>query len=186
VLSLTSVSLSNNSAEDLVHAINISALESLTLRGCDDSGEFLSLLARSSALIRLKTFEVTAAEGLGGNGDRKIAEFVESFKGLQELFVQFAGPKLSPFRVWTALAGHRTTLKRFIYHKRMVLGPWPQWDLLDSIEDLGIPDLGLDAPEQHPQANPIRCLEVECLGLSCRPYILVRVVPCLKSESLIR
>ena len=183
MLSLTSVCLSDNSAEDLVHAINISALESLTLRGCDDSEEFLSLLSRSPAPIRLKTFEVAASEILGGDGDRGIAEFVGSFKGLQELLVHFAGPEPSPFRVWAALAGHKTTLKRFIYHKRTVLG---QWDAVDSREDLGVPDLSLDAPEQHPQANPIWCLEVECLGLSCRPDVLVRVIPCLKSESLSR
>ncbi|KAH6842353.1 hypothetical protein B0I37DRAFT_381730 [Chaetomium sp. MPI-CAGE-AT-0009] len=149
----------------LCRAIDFAALESLTLWYCRGWETFLETVMQSTRTkpINLRTLEVKCTEDR--SGDLDIGRFVNSFRGLADLFVSvsdvdFREPQPD---LWLTLGQHCATLKRLVYHSRSIRGWRP--DYYCDCTNLGLPRLGT--------FNPISDLDhLECLGLSCDPDLL--------------
>jgi hypothetical protein len=173
-LSLSAISL-ENAEKGVAYALNFSGLSSLTLRHCSGSEEFLTAVIDSGQTIRLSLLEVVY-----GVFDSDIdmcgtlSTFLGSFQGLKDLFVTLPGP-VQTLEFWRALAHHKSTLTRFVYHQRTV-------NLIENSsrfeEEMDLLDLSLlpedrtklDQSESH---HPFAALNLECIGLGCTPHILV-------------
>ncbi|KAL2022247.1 hypothetical protein VTK56DRAFT_5857 [Thermocarpiscus australiensis] len=183
VLSLSNADLLDGDGDlaELIRAIDFSALESLTLRKCEDRGweELLKLIVASGKAIKLKRLEIKCGEH-GYDSENAISQFVGAFEGLQELLVSFSDKEGGRRRadtdnrdrpcLWRSVQQHRATLKRFVCHKRVYSAArrccWNS-HAIDYSKDSD--DLGIQALEN----NPLDAMNLECLGLSCGPSLLL-------------
>lgn len=118
VLSLSHVPLG---AAAMAPAINFSTLVSLTLRKCLCWEEFLERVLEQGPTINLTKLEIQDSDSVStGMGPFVIADLLEAFRGLEELFITDMGVSLDSTVVWSHVAHHRATLRRFVYHQRVV------------------------------------------------------------------
>lgn len=172
-LSLSSVPLKGRTG----HALDLGTLQSLTLRNCEGWPLFLAEITKLKPPVQLKTFEVRI-EGIYQHWQVSAAEydallgFIDSFQGLEELFLSLARP-IDALQFWSKVATrHRATIKRFVHHQRLAeLGGRAQ-----HADDLDIPDFDLGPKlSQLQKENPLRDIHcLESIGVSCLPEILVR------------
>ncbi|KAH7159137.1 hypothetical protein DER46DRAFT_637777 [Fusarium sp. MPI-SDFR-AT-0072] len=179
-LKLTRVPLRDENAGIQVTAssINLNALRHLSLRMCACWMPFLSNIMESQTRFQLKTLELldfylnTPHEPATSKA-ATITEFIDSFKGLEELTVSICGPT-SSLQFWEHVAGHASTLKRFAYHQRT---KDQDGELLNSSlgrdsSDLGISPEDRNRIRQDPSQNPLSRLNLEFIGLTCAPKYL--------------
>jgi hypothetical protein len=103
-----------------------------------------------------------------------ITEFIDFFKGLEELTVSICGPT-SSLQFWVHVAGHVASLKRFVYHQRITD---QDEELLNSRLGRDSSDLGISSEDRNcirkdPSQNPLSRLNLEFIGLTCAPKYLV-------------
>ncbi|KAF5566192.1 hypothetical protein FNAPI_1309 [Fusarium napiforme] len=123
-LKLTRVPLrdENTGMQVTASSINLKALRHLSLRMCAYWIPFLTDIMESQPL-QLKTLEIldfnlnTSHESAARKASI-IARFIDSFKGLEELFISICSPTPS-LQLWEHVANHAATLKIFVYHQRL-------------------------------------------------------------------
>jgi hypothetical protein len=168
VLHLSSVPL----VATVAHAINFDTLVSLTLRVCPGYDDLLSEVLKLRCPIKLKALEIQeATTGLRMEHfyEYALRDFLDSFEGLEELFINQQGPQDS-IRSWKGIARRHATLKRFVHHQRTV-------DLDEDSpyfeEEIDLPNLAIRDLDIDPNENPLSSLDLEFVGLACVPELLV-------------
>lgn len=116
VLSLSAVSLTSF-PEEIAEAFDFSSLRSLKLRLCPGWDDFLQHVREFCQPITLKSLEIQVATEMEDNFRDTITEFLESFEGLEKLFISTNSEK-DPVDLWYALLQHKSTLRRFVHHVR--------------------------------------------------------------------
>lgn len=113
--------------EAYFNAFNMSNLRTLQLRNCIASQELLGAISRQTITLNLKSLELTI-DGTCyhqfpcsvASAARSIADFLNCFQGLEDLFLL-----LPLYLEWDVIASgimnHRSTLKRFVVHERVII-----------------------------------------------------------------
>ncbi|KAF5692058.1 hypothetical protein FDENT_3078 [Fusarium denticulatum] len=192
-LKLTRVPLrdENTGIQVTATSINLRALRHLSLRMCAYWTPFLSSLVESQTPLQLKTLEIldfylNTPHETATSKAATITEFIDSFNGLEELFISICSPTPSP-QFWEHVAGHAATLKRFVYHQRLTD---QDEELLNSrfgrdSSDLGLSSEDLNRIRQDPSQNPLSRLNLEFIGLTCAPkYLKDILLPFVAKRSL--
>ncbi|RGP81013.1 hypothetical protein FLONG3_802 [Fusarium longipes] len=172
-------------------SINMGGLRSLILRMCPHWVLLLQDMVRSTSPIEVKSFEildfylktppVTAVKKATA-----IADFLDSFTGLEELFISHCGP-IPALKFWDHLKGHASTLKMFVHHQRTTDH---DDELLTSrmgrdSSYLTIPRDERDRVREDPTLNPLSRLNLEFIGLTCEPkYLRDILLPFTSKNSL--
>ncbi|KAK0744635.1 hypothetical protein B0T21DRAFT_389915 [Apiosordaria backusii] len=185
VLSLSNVSLGGKMRE----AIDISALKSLTIRNCPMWDQFLKRHAEAETPVCLETLEIKAEDD--DKEDFGICQFLVTFCGLKELFLEFSRPvhysgtliedsETNP--LWDVIAENHFTLKKLVVHQRG-REPGLQACRLETMDyhfdaqHLEMPQLARDEWKLDPSTHPMAALELECLGM---PYDVTRNLESLR------
>jgi hypothetical protein len=180
-LKLTRLPLRDEVTREVVTPASISfnALRSLTLRMCPYWISFLSQAPESGILPKLRKLEIldfylnTSGE-TAGRKIAAVATLLDSFKGLEELFISHCEPT-SALEFWEHVSGHEATLKLFVHHQRTrdqdedMLMPRMGGDLAD----FGMSQAERDRIRVDPSRNPLSKLNLEFIGLTCAPEYLV-------------
>jgi hypothetical protein len=175
VLSLCNVSFESGT-KDMAHVFDFGLLSSLKLRFCPGWESFLRRVRRLSRPARLKSLELQSRVNDEIQPEETISEFLESFRGLEQLAVFTSGPS-STLDIWRAALYHKASLKLFAHHQRVI-------DLEEDSpffeKESDLPDLSLSIFEEEiiqcpgsPSRNPLGELDLEFLGLCCHPKLLV-------------
>jgi hypothetical protein len=178
-LSLCSVSFSTSKfkATEETHKIfevfDFSTLRLLKLRLCPGWEFMLEHLTGSTPPMALRSLEIqyTSYEECF-DGSETIVPFLESFEGLEELFLSTSSPTQT-LDIWRAMGRHSKTLRRFVHHQRTIVLEHTSI-LFEEERDLGdlslydVSDLGTD-----PTQNPLGELDLRSVGLSCSPKWMV-------------
>ncbi|PTD06571.1 hypothetical protein FCULG_00007181 [Fusarium culmorum] len=192
-LKLTRVPLRDETTKKAVTAasINLAGLTSLKLIMCPYWTLLLQDMAQYPTPIQVKSFEIldfylktpnlTSIKKVTA-----ITDFLDSFKGLEELFISHCGPT-PVLKSWKHLERHASTLKAFVHHQRIT-------DLDEELflsrkgKDLADPDISLTNRgiiRQDPTRNPLSRLNLEFLGLTCAPeYLRDILLPFVPKGSL--
>ncbi|KAJ2996538.1 hypothetical protein NUW58_g947 [Xylaria curta] len=174
VLSLTQVPITTS----LMPAINYNTLESLTLRLCPGAARFLDHVAEQMTTRHLKRLEFHSG-GIGQLRDSSvIRRCIPAFTGFEELFVVEQGPECS-IDLWDSAANHQATLKKFVYHQKALNldEDSDYFEEFQDLQDLAILPLQIQAlRDNSTQHNPFVRLDLECLGLSCAPGKLLKII----------
>ncbi len=228
---LTTLSLSGlditSYAQGLACTTRAPSLRSITLRRCPGWDSFLHFLVDPESELTLDSLEIYQPVHCHGPDDADVVvrEFLNSARGLQNVYMSVPGPCDTKSLWRTIAARYSSTLRRFVYHVRAVelddesenfeeemdmndLGLVSEsfWNRLlggdtkfdgDELDGDGSDDdesddgesddgesddgesdeLRLDHgpwfDEQSP--NPLGDLQLECIGLACRPSRLVRL-----------
>jgi hypothetical protein len=196
-LSLSRVSFTGNDTSDvadwssdyeLIHATRIhpteqisnlfdfSVLRSLKLRLCPGWEELLEVLMNYPLPIKLVSLEIQSAISDEAEKSEIIAPFLESFEGLEDLFLQLRFPTASArWYIWRSALHHKKTLKRFVLQYRAIdffestqyiQGAYDVPNLMLSREDL-------DTILFDPSQNPLSGLELTGIGLACASNSMV-------------
>ncbi len=175
-LSLTQVPL----VAEMAHVINFGTLRSLTMRRCPSWDRFLAhvteRVTESGLLIQLKTLEIYACDDVTCElGYGTIGDFLDTFDGLEELFISHAGPKKTR-RLWNHVIRHQATLTKFVHHQRSrnVDDESPHFTKDHDLSDLGMNSRDWRLMEEDPSQNPLATLDLDFLGLCCVPDRLVK------------
>lgn len=171
LLSLSGVSLIDF-PEEITEAFDFKTLRSLKLRLCPGWDDFLQHACQSCQPIALKSLEIQITDDIEDNFRDTISEFLESFEGLEKLFISTNSAR-DPLDLWYAALHHKSTLRRFVHHVR---GGASEDGF--SYEDMDRPDLSFTQKEIKSFGgwflnNPLHKLDLECIGFSCRPQYLV-------------
>ncbi|RSL50922.1 hypothetical protein CEP54_011695 [Fusarium duplospermum] len=172
VLSLTQVPLSGYMAD----AFNFDTLESLTLRMCPWWDLFLDRVMQLDFPIKLRAFEILEDTDIAFEwSDDIILDFLDAFGGLEELCISQTGPART-LDLWDTLGRRHPTLKRFVHHQR-------RKDIDDVFQPpTDLPNLALVGSDmrrikEDPSRNPLTQLDLEFIGLACKPARLVSLRP---------
>lgn len=171
--------------EALAPAINFDTLVSLKLRNCRDWFSFLGHVMDLGRPIRLKTFEVRDGVSCGpcGFGHEIVEPFLRTFEGLEELFVSYWNSTKGDYvgrwnsvtsELWDRAVHHRATLRRLAYHMRETEWRGPENDVLDE----GLYSWAAGQTEEGPSQHPFASLDLDFIGLSCVPELLVSTRRC--------
>ncbi|KAF5583559.1 hypothetical protein FPCIR_8973 [Fusarium pseudocircinatum] len=192
-LRLTGVPLrdENNGIQVTASSINLGALRHLSLRMCAYWVPFLTSIVESQTPLRLKTLEIVdfyliTPHETATSKAATITEFIDSFSGLEELFISICGPTPS-LQFWEHVVGHAATLKRLVYHQRLTDR---DEELLNSrvgrdSSALGLSSEDLNRIRQDPSQNPLSRLSLEFIGLICAPkYLKDILLPFVAKRSL--
>ncbi|RYP74318.1 hypothetical protein DL770_007628 [Monosporascus sp. CRB-9-2] len=171
VLSLSQVPL----IAAMALAINFNTLVSLTLRKCPGWDLFFEHVLEQNYSIKLRTLEIQDSDSASqGFGQFVLRDFLDAFEGLEELFISEPGP-LDSVELWNHAAHHRATLKKFVYHQRIVNVDEGFPDLEEEdLPDLAIRGRRMRQIKEDPSQNPLARLDLECIGLACVPDRLSR------------
>jgi len=170
VLALSAVSLTPD-LRDMMNQFDFGLLRSLTLRLTPGWEELLDHLTRSRPPIGLRFLEIQSTTEDSDMHGRSIGPFLESFDGLEALFLWTASSE-DTLRIWRSARRHQATLRRFVHHQRMSV------DQESDVEDWDSHDLSLRsvaALGDDPSQNPLGELDLESLGLCCLYDFLVRL-----------
>ncbi|KAH6994617.1 hypothetical protein EDB82DRAFT_576033 [Fusarium venenatum] len=192
-LKLTRVPLRDETTNKTVTAafINLAGLTSLTLRMCSYWTLLLEDMIQSTTPIAVESLEildfylqtpnVTAAKKVIA-----ITNFLDSFDGLEELFISHCGPT-PVLNFWQHVSRHSSTLKAFVHHQRIT----DQDDELlisrkgRDLSDPAISQHDLDRIQHDPTQNPLSRLNLEFIGLTCAPeYLRAILLPFVSKRSL--
>ncbi|OBS25943.1 hypothetical protein FPOA_06476 [Fusarium poae] len=192
-LKLTRVPLKDETTNTTVTAasINLAGLTSLTLRVCPYWTLLLEDMVQSTAPIKVKSFEILdfylqTPNVTAVSKATAITDFIESFDGLEELYISHCGPT-PVLEFWDHLSRHASTLKAFVHHQRItdqddeLLLSRKGRDLLDP----AISEHDLDRIRQDLIQNPLSRLNLEFIGLTCAPeYLPDILLPFVSKHSL--
>ncbi|KAH7211202.1 hypothetical protein BKA60DRAFT_494823 [Fusarium oxysporum] len=181
----------NTGIQVTASSINLNALRHLSLRMCAYWMPFLSSIMESQTPLQLKTLEILdfyldTPHETAKSKAATITEFIDSFKGLEELTVSICGPT-SSLQFWEHVAGHAASLKRFVYHQRITE---QDEELLNSRLGRDSSDLGISSGDRNcirkdPSQNPLSRLNLEFIGLTCAPkYLKDILLPFVVKRSL--
>ncbi|KAF4957892.1 hypothetical protein FGADI_2721 [Fusarium gaditjirri] len=192
-LKLTRVPLrdDNTGAQVAASSINLDTLRHLSLRMCAYWMPFLSNMMEWQTPLQLKTLEIldfylNTPDETATSKVATVSEFIDSFKGLEEIFVSICGPTPS-LQFWEHIAGHASTLRRFVYHQRITD---QDEELMNSRLGRDSMDLGISSEDwkriQHDALqNPLSSLNLEFVGLACAPkYLKDILLPFVARRSL--
>ena len=135
---------------------------------------FLACAAEFNPPRRLETLEIFVVDAAPHGLSRAIiCDFLGSFEGLRHLFVS-EPEKPGPLLFWDAVACRQPALRAFVYQQRL-----SSFDRHSFRPEQVVPSISVCNVEmfQVPCAyfKPKRChLDLEFLGLPCRPLLLVR------------
>lgn len=171
VLSLSQVPL----VAEMASAINFDTVASLTLRSCPAWDKFLGRVLELNLPIKLRALEIQESDDVAsGWGEHILASFLDAFEGLEELSISHLGPT-DAIELWDHTIHHQTTLKRFVYHQR-IINIDDESSNLEEEEDfpyLTILGPSMQRIRENPLQNPLARLDLECIGLACIPGRLV-------------
>lgn len=163
---LSSLSLSEVSfqaaAEEMRSVLNITRLSSLKLRNCRYSLDLLDTIVRGAQTLRLRSFELVIDIGADKfQGDREendvcISTFVDSFRGLEDLYLLITDP-IDWGLISRSISQHVSTLNRLITHRR-------QYGMGRESPILWCNDL----------KNLYQAANLTCIGTDSKPSNLVR------------
>lgn len=180
-LKLTRVPLSDESTRKAVSSasINLENLRHLSLRMCSYWASLLIDMPQFGPQLQLKSLEILDfyLKTLPETATKKatiITNFIDSFRGLEELFISHCGP-IPALEFWEHIAGHASTLKAFVHHQRLTD---QDEELLGSRMGMDLPDLAISQDDRgrikrDPSQNPLTRLNLEFIGLTCAPEYLV-------------
>lgn len=160
-------------------SISFDTLRSLSLRMCPYWMSFLCHALESGIQTRLRKLEILdfylhTPEETAVRKTAAIAELLDSFKGLEELFISHCGPT-SALEFLEHATGHEATLKWFVHHQRT--RDQDEETLMsrmgDDIADFGMSQVERDRARVDPPQNPLSKLNLEFIGLTCAPEFLV-------------
>ncbi|KAJ4267130.1 hypothetical protein NW762_003229 [Fusarium torreyae] len=172
-------------------SFNLNTLRSLTLRMCPYWMYLLSSFLDAGVTPELKTLEIVDfyLQTTRQAAIRKtsiITNFIDSFIGLEELFVSHCGP-VSALDFWEHVAGHGSTLKRLVHHQRTTD---QDEELISCRMGKDLPDFAMSQEDRHrirqdPFQNPLSRLDLAFLGLTCAPkYLKDVLLPFVSKKSL--
>lgn len=150
--------------------INFFKLRSLTLQNCSGANNLLDLLAESSRNGELKPafFEIGySGVMLEGADLQPLVRFLESFKGLQDLFYPFECDVQFPQDYLESILSHKSILRRFVHQEREIRLPLDNRKSCRSMKHL-------------PQETSL-----ECLGLCFELGSLVSLLAAFPSPLLL-
>jgi hypothetical protein len=169
-LSLSAVSF-NSAEREIASAFDFRSLRSLKLRFCPGWEGFLCHIRSLQQPIFLQTLDIQSNVEYDNadNAASTISAFLEAIEGLQHLFISTSSPS-ETLPIWRSMLRHRSTLRRFVHHQRSI-------DFRNE-EPCDLPDLSLIVPDdlaplEDPLQHPFNNLDLECVGLCCRPQYLV-------------
>jgi hypothetical protein len=175
-LSLTGVDF-RGVEHELVKALNLHNISTLTLRYCVALPSFLKAISKAGA-NKLTSFEIACGPSPGTVFDNEqlseqISALLQASRNLTDLFISVSEFS-DTMSFWKEISQSHLPLKRFIYHQRLVYADDVYLRL--TSDNLGLSISQADrlkmttAVDQHPFAN----LKLECLGIACFESILVR------------
>ncbi|KAI5455678.1 hypothetical protein BGZ63DRAFT_135900 [Mariannaea sp. PMI_226] len=186
VLSLSGIPV----GADLAAAIDFRKMRSLTLRKCFGWHLLLEGIVQRKATTSLKTLEVQDRphESSVLTRQQVLARFLDSFRGLERLFLSLVGPPRSrEMDLWAHVVGHRKTLRRYVHHERIFTGiDGPSWPCELDCSRAGLSERKIVQIRNDPTSSSLNGLSPECLGLACTPEHVKPIVlpfiaiPCLK------
>ena len=182
-LSLGSISL-RGAEEKLVHALNLWKLSSLTLRRCLGSEDLLEAIVDTNQTIEMSSLEISCEVSDDQYSiNSALVVFLAGAKGLKDLFVALPAKDNMTLEFWNAVAANLPQLARFVYHER---GPYvgeedwedgedgaSQYDYEIDFHNLSLSPEDIAVLDQAKSQHPFFRLQLECLGLSCQPCLLV-------------
>ncbi|KAF4969838.1 hypothetical protein FSARC_2996 [Fusarium sarcochroum] len=172
-------------------SFNLGILRSLTLRMCPFWMHLLTSFLESGVAPKLKTLEILdfylqTPHSAAMRKTTVITNFIDSFTGLEELFVSHCG-LASALDFWEHVAGHGSTLKRLVHHQRTTDR---DEELMSSrmgkdLQDFAMSQMDRDRIIQDPSQNPFSRLDLEFIGLTCAPkYLRDVLLPFVLKSSL--
>lgn len=106
--------------ELLIPALNIEHLQSLKLHKCPGILDLFSAVVDSAIVLKLKYLEIISydppAPGDIISLETGLCQFLESFDGLEDMYIMIYPQELN-IGCWEAIAHHKSTLKRLIWHE---------------------------------------------------------------------
>ena len=158
----------NGTSGHLSLALNFSKLRTLKLRNCYGICELMSELSSSKPAMQLHTLEVvdTEYENYSSGLIIGLAKFVDSWRGLRELFIKLHfGDSEEAVRVSRAITSHKGTLESLVHHFRTMKWPSesPEFEMDQD------PFLLLD----EPYAQLLKCSSLRCIAGIFLPLVLV-------------
>jgi hypothetical protein len=155
-LSLRGISLVHG-INEISYAFNFSQLRSLKLRDCLDTNQLLDALASSSQALQLTSFELRFAGRYLEHEDlMPLERFLQSFAGLENLYILFPKHGDLTEEYWHAISRHMLTLERVVHQQEGVC--------LDPEH--------IQSGDRHIGALLMRA-SLKCLGICCLPNDLV-------------
>ncbi|MCJ1395105.1 hypothetical protein MMC18_007986 [Xylographa bjoerkii] len=101
---------------EMAYALNLTNLRTLKLHNCLDSLKLLDFVTKALQPIRLTSFELVT--DIYDQALVRISNFLETFTGLEELFLLFFRFKCHYEEdYWPSIRYHKSSLKRLVYHK---------------------------------------------------------------------
>jgi hypothetical protein len=167
-----------HATEQTSNLFDFSILQCLKLRLCPGWEELLEVLMNYPCPIKLVSLEIQSAISDEAEKSKIIAPFLESFEGLENLFLQLHLPTASTkWDIWRSALHHKKTLKAFVHQCRTI-------DFFENTQYIqgayDVPNLMLSREDFEtilvdPSQNPLSGLELTGIGLSCAPKFMVRV-----------
>lgn len=165
-LCLTEVALSKKT----IRALDFGTLRTLKLRNCKGWDILLEKAVQLRRPVRLRTLEILEGSGMDSfDSLYTISRFLDTFDGLEELYVSVAGPE-DVADLWDGVIAHRATLKRFVHHQRIIE---TDFDSEHFEKEFDLMDLGCRYPSDVDRWKDIDKLQLEAIGLSALPEFLV-------------
>ncbi|KAK7928614.1 hypothetical protein PG985_005612 [Apiospora marii] len=159
-------------------ATNFDTLTSLTLRNCPGWHRFVKGALKHNYPINLKRLEIQHSDSLSvGDGESVLRAFLDSFEGLEELYISELGPQDS-IELWQHVVRHQASLRNLVYHQRIVGidEESPFFEEEHDLDDLAIFGRQMRLIKEDCSQNPLADLDLECLGLSCIPERLKHIL----------
>lgn len=161
----------------MAHAINFDTLRKLTLCMCPGWCDFVQAVLNLGAPLRLTTLELQETDSVSDEFGEFIAkDFISGFEGLEELFLSQNG--IETLRLWNTIARCHPSLRRFVYHPGTVNlnEESPYFEEECDLNDLAIVGRERRILKEDPfRNNPLARLNLESIGLCCRPERLVSI-----------
>ncbi|KAL2817947.1 hypothetical protein BDW59DRAFT_129607 [Aspergillus cavernicola] len=167
----------------MASAFNFNSLRSLKLRFCPGWEMFLKQVASLSQPIQLKSLEIQSNTQYNDEDDEAatISEFLDTIEGLEDLYICTSSPS-DALVIWRTMVRHKSTLKKFVHHQRSVSF---ETEYPNDLPDLSFVPDNLPLLNDRSQ-NPFSSLDLECLGMCCRPKYLKPIISPLTSKTRLK
>ena len=159
--------------KQISNVFDFSKIQSLKLRFCPGWQELLDLLTQYPRLVRLKSLEILSTKEDNGRG-QSITRFLESFKGLEDLFL-CTSISHNPLDIWRSALHHKATLRRIVHHQREMDtdDESDQFEYYFDLQNLSFFPEDLARLCANPSQNPLSELELTSVGLCSAPEYMV-------------
>ena len=157
-----------SAVQDFFTSFNLGGLRKLNLWKCPFTLSFLGGIIESGFCLRLVSLEIVCIlgfEDVGNDNDAVMALFLETFQGLEHLFLHLYFCEWAP--VLKGIMHHRHSLKQLVLHSR--------WMNLDSDEESSIAGEEGDMHVYWPLElmNLLHVTDLEVLGMENSPNLMV-------------